>query len=355
MLKSGKVREGGQYPYAANSISRHYEMLIAVPCQDGTQAEKEGAQSLEDPRRRSVIEDSEHELIFSLSKHKTESVSLERQEIDTQDGQRTDTRDCRGACKEDAERNQLRETREMREALTESLRKKVADLNTTVATYERENISLKKENANLLNEEGSACEFRLRNSMSAAQQSGLLCGSGLDHALYQCVLHRKDETISSHEEQIRYLEKRLESAESAVKFAELPLHPRDKLFKAKDIIDVMAVISEEIKQVLYQDDYERSVSVPETILDCDLAMLLSRGLGSCAPSGLAITRSSQLSRFNLQTLIRSIVSAGLCDWVFYSDFPTFPGGDLVMAERYRARLAIRGESKCSKGQVAHSH
>jgi hypothetical protein len=172
----------------------------------------------------------------------------------------------------------------------------------------------------------------------------------LDHAyplLSQANNNSIIDTLNANDREISELQEALSDKEWLRKFSTLSSDdhmPPD----VEKVQAGMALIGDTIKRMLseYEDDGFRIT--PSFEWGNELNALFYRGFGVYLPeprvSVSQATQAFDLSTFSFQAILRTLIAAALCEWVFESALPDISTTPCALLKKYRLHLGKQGTS-----------
>lgn len=155
--------------------------------------------------------------------------------------------------------------------------------------------------------------------------------------------HKKALPTYSKDQQISILQQKLTASQSAGRF----ITSSDDPF--------VGVTEEEVKTRI--GDIERDIdeiihlssqllpSIPANTGDvADSEWMLRRSLGLNSQSNISLeSLLEKFSRISPRSVLRTLVAAAVCEWIFESDFPNFEEEGSRILAKYREHLALQGQ------------
>jgi len=143
-----------------------------------------------------------------------------------------------------------------------------------------------------------------------------------------------EETLEGPFKQIQDLTAALRDRNTLGTFTSISSAARDRLADIKVDVGFQDIFGLS-KQIFCRYNYSQSACAPE--INNDLHLLVKKVLGPDFSN-------AQFSKFNLQSILRTLTTAALMEWVFETDFPTFDYQPSPTLAKYREILGHQGKS-----------
>jgi hypothetical protein len=145
------------------------------------------------------------------------------------------------------------------------------------------------------------------------------------------------------EDRIAHLQRKLYKAQDLGRFTKLSATGEIRLWDLKWVDETMAAIDFYMKQLLLDHDNVDHFEAPNLDNDADLTGLIRTVLGLNPQERVSTEKVRiQLSRLSLQSVVRALTAAALCQWVFQAELPGMSLTDSVLLDEYRCHLRTRG-------------
>jgi hypothetical protein len=144
------------------------------------------------------------------------------------------------------------------------------------------------------------------------------------------------------EGRIAYLQKKWDKARDLEKFTKLSATGEIRPWDLKWVDEKMAAIDFYMKQLLLDHDNVDHFEAPNLDNDADLTGLIRTVLGLNPQERVSTEKVRiQLSRLSLQSVVRALTAAAVCQWVFQAELPGMSLTDSVLLDEYRDHLITR--------------
>jgi hypothetical protein len=145
------------------------------------------------------------------------------------------------------------------------------------------------------------------------------------------------------EGRIAYLQKKWDKARDLERFTKLSATGEIRPWDLKWVDEKMAAIDFYMKQLLLDHDNVDHFEAPNLDNDADLTGLIRTVLGLNPQERVSTEKVRiQLSRLSLQSVVRALTAAAVCQWVFQAELPGMSLSDSVLLDEYRDHLITRG-------------
>jgi hypothetical protein len=152
------------------------------------------------------------------------------------------------------------------------------------------------------------------------------------------------ETLNANDKEMSELQEALDDKEWLRKFSTLssddPMPPNVEKVQAG-----MASIGDTIKRMLSECEDDGFCITPSFEWGSGLNSLFHRSFGVYPPEPrISVSQALDLSTFSFQAILRTLIAAALCEWVFESALPDISATPCALLKKYRLHLGKQGIS-----------
>ena len=155
--------------------------------------------------------------------------------------------------------------------------------------------------------------------------------------------HKKALPTYSKDQQISILQQKLTASQSAGRFITSSDDPFVGMTE-EEVKTRIGDIERDIDEIVHLSS-QLLPSIPANTRDvADSEWMLRHSLGLNSQSNISLeSLLEKFSRISPRSVLRALVAAAVCEWIFESDFPNFEEEGSRVLAKYREHLALQGQ------------